>query len=631
MKRIMGVYGAYLDVDLSTGTIGTYEIPADWYVRHLGGRGIATRIFLEELSGGENPLGPENLLVFATGPFQGTGVAGAGRHVVVSRSPKTGTIHDSYVGGFLGHELGRSGYDGLIVRGAAETPKALVIAESTVQLVEAGELWGQDVGTTTDALLARWTGARVCCIGPAGESLIPFACIMQDRTRAAGRAGLGAVMGSKKLKAIVVKGEKEKPIAEPERFSELSRRYARELIEDPSMGKFGELGTPGVLIPLDEMGVLPTRNFRDGEFAHAADISGERMKETILVGRETCTGCPVRCKRVCSGSFAGEAILEEYGGPEYETLGALGSLCLNSSLEGIALANQKCNQYGLDTISTGVLIAFAMEATERGLLIPGIAWGDAEGIVRLIDEIVAGTGTGGHLAQGLDSLADEIGGRDFAVLIKGVEVPMHDPRGKKSLGISYATSPRGAAHMETVHDPSFEGESPTPEIGVDEGVSRLSWDRKAEYCKKYEDLCSFSNSLVLCAFNSSERISSSNGFFAFSTILELTNALTGLELDYQEMLRIGERNYAIRRLVAGQDGYRMDGDDLPQRLKEPLGNGVCAGEEIQDAMLRNAIKEYYELRGFDEAGPTDARLQQLGLGELAGRLHRQPRTAGDPD
>jgi aldehyde:ferredoxin oxidoreductase len=434
MRGINGVYGRYLDVNLSSNSIGVYEIPEGWYAKHLGGRGIATRIFLEELSGGEDPLGPENLLVFATGPFQGTGVAGAGRHVVVSRSPQTKTIHDSYVGGFLGHEIGRSGYDGIIIRGTARSPKALVVAGSRTEIADVSELWGQDVGTTTEALERRWAGAHVACIGPAGEKLIPFSCIMHDRTRAAGRAGLGAVMGAKRLKAIVIRGHQEKTPADPKRFSALRTQFARELLEDPLMGAFGELGTPGVLMPLNALGVLPTSNFRDGEFEHARDISGERMKETILVGRETCTGCPVRCKRVCKGSFAGEAILEEYGGPEYETLAAFGSLCLNATLEGIALANQKCNQYGLDTISTGVLIAFAMEATERGLLKPGIRWGDAEGTVRVIDGMITGEGTGGYLAKGLDAVARDLGGGDFAVLIKGVAVPMHDPRGRRAWG-----------------------------------------------------------------------------------------------------------------------------------------------------------------------------------------------------
>ena len=616
---IKGVFGRYLDVDLTTGKTGDYEIPPDWYEKHLGGRGIAARIMLKELKGKEDPLGEDNILIFATGPLQGTNVAGAGRYLVMSRSPKTGTMNEAYAGGFWGHELGRSGYDGIIVRGRAEEPKYISLINGKVRIHDAQNLWGLATAETERILEDKYRGARVTSIGQAGEKLIPFSCIINDRNRSAGRPGFGAVMGSKKLKAIVVKGSQQKEIFKKEEFTRLRRKFSNELLKDPKMGDWGKLGTTGTVTALNELGILPTKNFQEGEFEAADKTGGEELERTILTRRDTCPGCPVRCKRVCKGTFMGEEILEEYGGPEYETMAAFGSLCLNSSLPGITLLNQKCNQYGLDTISTGNLIAFAMEATERGLLKPGIKWGDAEAMVRLVDEMIEGKGLGHYLAKGLVAVAKEIGGEEFAVHIKGQEVPLHEPRGKKSMGISYATSPRGATHMETVHDSQFEVDNSTPDIGVKVGVPGASWKNKPGYCKIYEDLCSFSNSLIICAFTSSIRIER-GGFYAPGMVRELVNLLTGMNIDAQEMLRIGERNYVIRRLMTAKDGYTTDDDDLPQRLKEPLKKGVLDGEEIPDETLREMISEYYRLRGFNKYGPTDRKLAELGLEDLKGHL-----------
>lgn len=616
---IKGVFGRYLDVNLSTGKTADYEIPSDWYEKHLGGRGIGTRIMLKELKGNEDPLGEDNILIFATGPFQGTNVAGAGRHIVVSRSPKTGTMNESYSGGFWGHDLGRSGYDGIIVRGRAEEPKYISLIDGKVCIHDARKLWGQTTGETERILKDKYKGSRVTSIGPAGEKLILFSCIINDRNRSAGRPGFGAVMGSKKLKAIVVKGSQEKEIRKKEEFVRLRRKFSNELLKDPKMGDWGELGTTGVLLSLNERGILPTKNFQEGEFEAADKISGEEMEKTILMRRDTCSGCPVRCKRVCEGTFMGQEIRKEYGGPEYETLAAFGSLCLNSNLLGITLLNQKCNQYGLDTISTGNLFAFAMEATERGLLKPGIKWGDSESMVRLVDEMIKGKGLGHYLAKGLLAVAKEIGGEDFAVHIKGQEVPLHEPRGKKNVAISYATTPRGACHMETVHDTQFEADNSTPDIGIRVGVPYTSWKNKPRYCKILEDLCSFSNSLITCAFTSSIRVEG-GGFYAPGMIRELLRSLTGMDIDAKEMLQIGERNYVIRRLMTAKDGYTTDDDDLPKRLKEPLRKGVCSGEEIPEKMLREMISEYYGLRGFNRYGPTDRKLAELGLEDLKGHL-----------
>ena len=445
---MQGIWGRYLEVDLTKGEIRGREIPDRWYELHLGGRGIAARLLLELVPPDADPLGPENALVFATGPFQGTGLAGAGRHVVAGKSPKTNSISDSYAGGFFGHELGRSGYDGIIVRGQAESPVYLLLYEGKAELREAYDLWGKTTGDTEDILKERHPGARVAVIGPAGESVALQACIIHDKTRAAGRPGFGAVMGAKRLKAIVVKGHRERPLADPEGFARARAAFARELLEDEGMRRFGQYGTARGLTWLSEMGILPTENFREGVFDKADDIGGERMAETILVDRDTCAGCPVRCKRVVKASFRGREAVPDYGGPEYETLAAFGSLCRCSDLAAIAYANQLCNAYGLDTISAGVFVATLMEASEKGLIAERVPWGDGKAIVTWVERLAKKEGLAREIAEkGLEPWAKERG-LDFVMTIKGVEVPMHEPRGKQGLSLSYAITPRGANHME---------------------------------------------------------------------------------------------------------------------------------------------------------------------------------------
>jgi len=615
---LRGIYGRYLEVDLTRGELGEREPPARWYELHLGGRGIAARLLLELVPPEADPLGPENVLIFATGPLQGTGLAGAGRHVVAGKSPKTNSISDSYAGGFFGHELGRSGYDGIIVRGQAESPVYLLLYQGKAELRGAEDLWGKSTGEAEELLQQRHPGARVAVIGPAGENRVLQACVIHDKTRAAGRPGFGAVMGAKRLKAIVVKGHREKPLADPEGFARARAAFAKDLMSSEGMQAFGRYGTARGLTWLSEQGILPTENFREGVFDRADDIGGERMAEAILVDRDTCAGCPVRCKRVVRTDFRGRSVLPEYGGPEYETLAAFGSLCRCSDLRAIALANQLCNAYGLDTISAGVFVATLMEASERGLLAERVPWGDPEAIVTWVERLARREGLAGEIAErGLAKWAEERG-IDFAMVIKGVELPMHEPRGKVGLGLSYAISPRGATHLEGMHDTMLEGEAPTPELGVTRGMDRFQLRGKAELAVLYENLRSFTNSLVMCVFTTNMTGSRYN----YPQLRELLQCATGVELTPEEMLRIGERNYNLLRLYAGLVGYRKGDDGLPARLHQPLPRGASAGRPIDPVQFREEIEEYYRLRGWDDFGPTDGRLRQLGLDELAGRLER---------
>ncbi len=610
-------FGTYLDVDLSSGVTRAQTIPEAWYRLHLGGRGIAARLLLELVPPGTNALDPENALVFAAGPFQGTGLAGAGRHVVMSVSPKTGSIACSYVGGFLGHELGRSGFDAIVIRGRSAEPVYLAITDGEAQLRPANELWGKPSLETDRWLKERHPGVRVACIGPAGERRVQMACVMHDVNRSAGRPGLGAVMGAKQLKALAIQGHREKPLAHPEEFARLRTAFGRTLAQGAGYQQLGRLGTAGGLTSLSETGILPTMNFREGMFDDAEAIGGERMAQTILTERDTCTGCPIRCKRVVTTDFAGEHVDPAYGGPEYETLGALGSLCGVSDLSAISLGNQLCNAYGLDTISAGVAVATLMEASERGLITEQVPWGDGQAMVTWIRRIGEREGLGDAIADGLDSWARSVGA-DFVMTIKGVEVPMHEPRGKVGLGLSYAISPRGATHMEGTHDTLLERDAPTPELGVHNAVDRFQVEGKAPLVVLYENLRSFTNSLVMCCFTNSM----SGPSYNYPELRELLKAATGEPVRPQDMLDIGARNLDLMRLYAGLCGYRAEHDGLPARLHEPMPRGNSAGRPIDREAFREEIRRYYEQRGWDSHGPTDEHLEAEGLGELAGRLHR---------
>ncbi len=488
----------FLQVDLSTGRISEYEIPSIWYKLHLGGYGVAHRFLLETLASGIDPWGEDNVLVFAGGPFQGSGFAGSGRHVVLAKSPKTNYYSDSYSGGYFAHELGRSGYDGIVFRGKSPRPVYFLLSDEGGELRDAADLWGSDVRETEDRLKERHPGVRVASIGIAGENRVKFACIINDYSRAAGRPGFGAIMGDKNLKAVALRGLCDKGMVDLPVFRELSQSFAQSIMKDPGSNWLGEYGSVGSVETLSEMGILPTRNFAEGTFEYAAAITGARLLENgTLAGRETCTGCPVRCKREVNTSWNGEAVDPKYGGLEYESAAALGSLCLVSDLDALGLANQKCNAYGLDTISAGVTVAFAMEASERGLIREKLPWGDPHVLLSLIDDIAHQRGLGKELAQGIDQVA-VAWGADFAMHIKGQEIPMHEPRGKVGLALSYATSPRGGSHMEGFHDTMLDNLAvPIPELGIEKGKERFDWEGSATLCKTFEDLMSFTNSLIL--------------------------------------------------------------------------------------------------------------------------------------
>jgi len=449
---------------------------------------------------------------------------------------------------------------------------------------------------------------RVASIGKAGEKLVRFACIVNDHGRVAGRAGFGAVMGSKNLKAIAVAGHTEKPVFKKDEFKRIARDLAKCLVDAPGL-LFGEYGTPSGIMPLNALGILPTKNFQEGTFSEAEKISGDTLHDTILAGRDTCTGCPLRCKRVVKTSFDGREVIGP--GPEYETIAAFGSLCLNSDLSSIALANQLCNQHGLDTISTGVTIAFALEAVEKGLLRGlDLRWGDAKGIVRVVELIANREGIGDVLAEGACEAAKKLGA-DFAQTIKGQEIPLHDPRGKTGLAISYATSPRGGTHVEGLHDTLFTTTPVTSELGVAGKLNRFLLPGKAKIVKAYEDLASFNNSLVMCRLVAYSRVGER---YLYPKLRESLLALTGEEFDARRVLAIGERNYILLRIAAAKRGYGRREDTLTDRLMSPLPSGPSGGVPIDRSEWMEALREYYEARGYDDNGhPTQEKITALEL------------------
>jgi aldehyde:ferredoxin oxidoreductase len=605
---IGGAWGRLLDVDLTRGRIGEYKVPEPWARRYLGGKGLAVRVLLEEHRD-RDPYRPDNPLVFMTGPLVGQLIGGSGRHVVVTHSPLTGFLGEAYCGGFWGSEFKRTGWDGILIRGKSARPVYLEVTDDRTELHDAANLWGKESADVESDLRAKHgEGAWVANIGPAGENLVRFAAIMHDRNRAAARGGVGAVMGSKKLKAIVVRGTKSPPLEDPKRFAELRKTWAKTLTTE-DVQAWGKYGTTGGVDSLDRMGILPTRNWTAGSFPSAAKISGETLSATILVDRDTCTACPVSCKRVVEAPVDGGQIVKAYGGPEYETIAAFGSLQGNDSLPWVSMANQLCNAYGLDTISTGNVIAWAMEASEKGLLPERIDWGDGKRACEFVRKIALREGVGDVLAEGVKRASERLGGADFAVHVKGAEMPMHEARGKKGLGLSYAVTPRGANHMEGFHDTMIQ-RGTAPDLGVTSPMDRFGTKGKAPVVKAFEDARSFVNCMVLCVFDVDETGEDAT----LPLVRDLVSAATGLAVDRAEMFRVGERAANLARLFAVRMGCTRKDDDLPPRIKTlalPFGS---RREAVTEEELNGMISEYYAVRGWDDEGrPTAAKLRELGI------------------
>jgi aldehyde:ferredoxin oxidoreductase len=622
-------------VDLSSGKSWAEPLDETRARRYLGGRGMGARILLDEVPVGCDPFGPENRLVFAMGPLAGTFAPGAGRFVVLAKSPATDGFGEAYTGGFVAHELKYAGYDGIVVQGSAAELVYLAIANDRVEIRPAGHLAGR--GTLeTEAAIAGELGdrdVRIISVGVAGEKRVRYACVMNDTDRAAGRTGLGAVMGAKNLKAVAIRGTGRATLADPKKFRDFALANLAKIRKHPwlgdSPGGAGALGTAGGVEDLSAAGILPTRNWETGVWEYADRISGTAMKNTILLGHRACQACPVGCTRVVrvpDGPFGG--VRPEYGGPEYETVAAFGSLCENRNLEAIALLNQRCNAYGLDTISAGTAIAFAMECFEHGILTEReigfpLPWGDAPAMVRLLDMIARREGIGDVLAEGTRRAAAQIGrgASDLAVEGKGLEFGMHEARGKKGLALSYATAPRGANHMEGFHDPSLGVPNAWPELGITEAMDRFTLDGKPRVVRLAEDYTSFINSLPICSFMSLTIA----GIRNTEEITGMLAAATGWsDITLAEEMAIGERAYNLARAFTVRESGGKADDRLPAKLARRLRGGASRDQVITDRDIQPALQEYYRLRGWSETGtPTEARLAELGIADVTRQLAGQ--------
>lgn len=622
-----GYVGRYLRVDLWSGKTRIEPLPPESILRKwIGGRGLGVYLALKEIDPKADPLGPRNKVFIMTGPITGVaGIAESGRWCSVTKSPLTDTIHDSQSGGKFGPELKFAGFDYIVVEDISEKPVYLWIHDGKAELRDATHLWGKDVWTTTELIqeeLAAEVGRdaakkiKVAAIGPAGENLVRFAAIMNDKSRAAGRGGHGAVLGSKKLKAIAVLGHRKPEIAKPEKFREVAKKVATKHRTSPVTSEgLPKLGTAILVNIINNAGLFPTRNFRTGVFEGAEKISGETLAEKYLdknkSREEACWGCMITCARwtkVGKSPFSTEG-----GGPEYETIWAFGAQTGTSDLEAIIKANSLCNQLGLDTISMGHTIGTLMELVELGK-IPGeklrglnVRWGAADAIVELVWRTAYRSGIGDDLAEGSWRLANKYGAPEVSMTVRKQELPAYDPRGAQGHGLAYATSNRGGCHLRAYMI--------SPEVlGVPTLVDRFKTEGKPALVKEFQDVFAVIDSMVVCKFSS----------FAIwdEDYAEIIAAVTGWDFTKDEVHQVGERIYNAERvfnILSFGDGEEYD--TLPKRLlEEPMPEGPSKGHVVR---LGEMLPEYYRLRGWVKGRPTRAKLEELGLKWLADRLEEE--------
>jgi aldehyde:ferredoxin oxidoreductase len=625
---IGGTHGKVLHVNLTTGETRVERPPDDFYHLLVGGRAVVAYYLLRDLPPDTDPLSPENMLIFAPGIMQGTNLPGAGRHGVGGKSPLTGAIASSEAGGWWGHEFKRSGYDALIVRGRAETPAYLWIKDGEVEIRPAEHLWGLKTAPVQYTLQDELGDdrIRVAQIGPAGENQVLYAAIMHDINRAAGRNGLGALMGAKNLKAVAVRGTLKVPVAVRKEVTGVAKWLGENYKELSAWATAGiGRGTQDSLMNWAYLGGLPTHNFGEPVFENPELLSGERNYEMFLKERDTCQACPITCKQVFENESDQpyQKLDPAYGGPEYEAMAALGPSCGVDDNLAVAKANELANANGLDAISAGASIAFVMECFENGILTTedtgGLEyrWGDADLMVRSVEMIAAREGFGDVMAQGVARMSQRFGPRTepFDLTVKGQELPMHEPRLKHAMGLGYAVAPVGADHMMNVHDTDFASHGGNldrvnsalnREIGpLDPKV--LDEDKLQIF---YHELnwMHFQDCAVNCHFYP----------YSYDHLAAALSGVTGLNYSIQDILAVGARAQTLSRLFNLREGFTADDDKLPRRVRKAFKQGPIAGVEITDEALNWAKHRYYELMKWDpDTGvPSEDCLRELGVEEL---------------
>jgi aldehyde:ferredoxin oxidoreductase len=622
-----------LHVDLTTGALEVEEPPESFFRTYLGGSAMGLYYILGGTRPGTDAFDPANVMTLFGSPLTGAPIAGQSRVTVNARSPLVDGIGDSQAGGFFPAELRFSGFMGLVITGRAAEPVYLWLHDGEAELRPAGHLWGRTTSEVDDLIRTELGDGKiqVAQTGPAGEKLVRLSAIINMANRAAGRTGLGAVMGSKRLKAIAVRGSSRKlPLARPAEINRLARAGTADIPTNPDMDLLARHGTEGVLEGQHAAGGLPTFNYTAGQFDGYEAISGETMTATILKERDTCYACSVRCKRVVETEWRGRPVEPRHGGPEYETAATFGSYCGVDDLPAIALANKICNEHGLDTIGTGATIAWAMECFEHGLLTEAdigfrAPFGDAAAMVRLAEMIATRDGFGDVLANGSRRAADLVGkGHDLLITVKGAEAPAHMPQAKRSLGVIYAVNPFGADHQSSEHDPMIEeGASDLfldrlKLIGLDGPLAFDSLDAaKIRFAVRTQQFYSFLDTASVCQFVWGPAWT----MFGPQETVDFVRAVTGWEdFDLDELMEIGERRLNMLRVFNAREGLGRKDDRLPAKMFRPLGGpGPTSGVVLDQAVIEGALDEYYRLAGWDVAtgNPTPDTLARLGLGWVA--------------
>lgn len=605
---MFGYAGRILRVELSAEKVRTEPLSEAVARTYIGGLGLGARILFDEVSASTDPLSPANKLIVALGPVNGTGVPASSRFAVVFKSPLTRIFGHSYCGGYFAPELKYAGYDAVVVEGVAKSPVYLSILDDDVKIRDAGKVWGRDTFETEDIIRSDLgePDAQVLCIGPAGENLVRFASLNHSRGRQAGRCGAGAVMGSKRLKAIAVRGTGGLEVPDIEKLERAAEEWRIYMIS--KLTSLIRYGTPAMTGASNSHGALPTRYWETGTFEGAEKIGGERMRGSIVRRDRSCFSCPVRCGKMsylATGPFA-ETVVE---GPEYETLYALGSLCGNDDLASIAKANDLCDRLGLDTMTTGNVLAFAMACTERGILTTqdtgrAFRFGDGEAMVEMVKRIAKREGFGDVLAEGVKWAAEKIGhgAERLAVHVKGLEPAAYEPRALWGMALAYATSDRGACHLRApAYRPAYAGV-----------VEKQSVKGQPELVKELQDTNAVVDSMVLCRFSALPLL----GPFSFWDHLARAYSLTtGVGVDERDLRLVGERIYSLTRSFNVRQGLRRRDDMIPERwIKDPLATGVSQGKVVPEAEFNQMLDRYYELRGWDEDGvPKPEKFRELGL------------------
>lgn len=621
-----GFTGKILHVYLDRNKLKFEEQDEMFYKKYGGGSALGLYYVLKHTPANTDPMGPENTLVMALGVLTGAPISGQSRMTMVAKSPLSGAIGDSQSGGFFPAEMKFAGVDAIVFHGKSKTPVYLFVHDGKAELRPADHLMGKITGEVESTLKEEIGDPKIQIVqtGPAGEVGVRFAAAIHMANRANGRTGMGAVMGSKNLKAVVVRGKQRPKVAEKSELNNLARWGAKNFPESDVYG-LGVYGTAEITLYQSKVGGLPTRNWESGTFDTAEKIDGKTMAKSILKERDTCYACTVRCKRVVEVTEGSYKVDPLYGGPEYETLATFGSYCGIDDLEAVAYANQLCNMYGMDTISCGATIAWAMDCFEKGLITTEdtggihLNFGNAKAMLEMVELIAKREGFGDLLAKGSVQAASEIGRgtKSLTVTAKKVEFPAHMPQVKRSLGLIYAVNPFGADHQSSEHDPSYEDyPDRMSQIGLtDPQPAKLLNKEKVKFALTTQFLYSALDSFNVCQFV----FGPSWHLYAPQQLVEMINAITGWELTIEDVLSVGERRLNLMRIFNAREGFGREEDNLPPKMYKALTGGKSDGISLSEKELEHAKNLYYELAGWDQdvGSPTREKLEKLELGWAA--------------